>query len=207
MTAARPVRAEEALALFEAVALPVLGRAFALNTCIEQTRILIDVLAGFGIAAEPLATKLHLVCEEKGFQFFISGDDADLRSARRNPTGFRARPNREGETLGYHTVALVERRLMVDLTLAQASAPEYAFHIEPQMVMVDFHEQLPPDHLPDVKMSGATDDGIEFTVRWIGVPARDWESAPGWEPSHLVNLIGGLQFAMKAHRAMQPEVV
>lgn len=203
----RTMSAEEALTLFESVALPVLGRAFALNTCIEQTRILIDVLAAFGIAAEPLATKLHLVCIEKEFQFFVSGDPDDLVRVRQVKAGYKHRGGGE-ETIGYHTVALVERRLLVDLTLAQASCPEFGFHIEPCIVVIDLQGPLPEDRLPDIHMGGINDDGLTFTVRWAGDWSREFESAPGWEPSHLRELIRAIIVAMRVHQlTQQPEVV
>lgn len=176
------------LELFESCALPYLSYLKP-NTCIEQTRILIDCLAHFGVAAEPLATKLHLVCPSNGFQYFISGDPRDHRKAHSISAGFRSRLNREGETLGYHTVALVERCILADLTLHQCSVPEFEFHLKQSLVQIPFGAPLAADQLPDIRLEGVSDNDVPFTLRYIGVADHDWAATPAWEPSHLVELI------------------
>jgi hypothetical protein len=191
------MKAETVLGLFEHAARPSLN-FFARNTCIEQTRILIEVLKRFGIEAEPLATKLHVVCPAKRYQFLLSGDPADLRNAKRFTPRVIERKNDADETLGYHTVTLVGgRRLLVDLTLAQASSEEFDFAIDPQTFVLPLPFAIPPDELPDLRLECATDAGVPFTVRYIGVPDRDWERAPAWEPSHLWALIDLIEWRMR----------
>lgn len=189
--------AEEALELFEQAARPWLDMCFARNTCMEQSRVLVEVLKRFGIAAEPLATKLHVVCAAREFQFFSSGDPADHEKARRLPKGYRRNPSdRPDDEWGYHTVALVERRILADMTFAQAESEEFDFRLKPQMVTVPFPSPVPPGELPDVYVSGESTNGVPFTVRWMGVADRDWEDKPAWEPSHLWKLIDDIGLAM-----------
>ena len=181
--------AEAALDLFEEVARKYLA-AFDRNTCIEQTRILIEVLRRFDIQAEPLATKLHLLCKDKDFQYFMSGDERDRQNAMKLARGFIQRRNDAGDVLGYHTVALVERRVFVDLTLAQCESPEFGFQLDPQMLVVPFPHPLKEGCLADIGCSGVSSNGVPFDVRWISVPDRGWERTEAWEPSHLWPLIG-----------------
>jgi hypothetical protein len=182
------VKAEDALELFERVSRPALNQ-FSRASCIEQTRILIEVLARFGVAAEPVSTKFHLVCEKRKFQFFASGDPGDYELARRLCPGIISRANDVGERTGYHVVALVERRILADLTTAQAQSPEFNFWLRPWLVALPFPEPVPEGELFDVRVNGETDNHVPFTARWIAVPDRSFEATPAWEPSHLWPLI------------------
>lgn len=195
--------AEKTLELFESVARPALNE-FSRNTCIEQSRILIEVLARFGIAAEPLATKYHVVCAQCECQFFSSGDPVDRKNAQALTKGLRYRhSDRPDEVFGYHTVVLVERRLVADPTFAQAHMPEFGFHLKPELVVIPLPGPLEPDTLPDIDIEGLNDDNVPFTARWIGVPDNDWEGTPAWEPSHLWGLIDILEAHMRLEMVKQ----
>ena len=189
--------AEHALELFERVARKPLDTLDA-NTCIEQSRILIEVLRRFGIAAEPLSTKFFLVCKQCEFQFFSSGDPVDHENAKRVAKGYEYRNNhRPDADFGYHIVVLVERRLVVDLTTAQASVPDYGFILRPEMVILPLPKRVGEDMLPDIEVEAHNDDGIPFTARWIGVRDESFRSTPAWEPSHLWPLIDIFEAQMR----------
>lgn len=180
---------EETLDLFETCAMPYLSM-FERNTCIEQTRILIEVLKRFSVPARPLATKFHLVCKACEFQFFASGDPMDMLRAEALAKGVIKRKNSANETLGYHTVAVVDQRFVVDLTMAQAEAEQFNFRLRPCMLVMPAEEPIAEDYLPDIQAEGVNDEDVSFTMRWIGTDNRDFEKTPAWEPSHLWPLIG-----------------
>lgn len=179
--------AELALELFEYCARPFLA-GFGKNTCIEQVRILSEVLKRLGISTEPMACKLHVSVPSHDFQFFASGDPRDYENAKKLAHRFVSRRNRQDEILGYHTVALVERRIFVDLTLAQVSNEEFRFILDPCMVSFAVTEPFDPPFF-DISADATTNTGTPFTVHWIGVEDRSFEKTPAWEPSHLWKLI------------------
>lgn len=162
------------------------------NTCIEQTRILVEVLHRFGVAAEPIGTKLHVVCDACQFQFVSGVDERDLANARGMGLDLHYRPGDAGS----HTVALVERRWLVDLTVSQAAAEEYGFRLTPELCCIDMRTEIPAGDLPHVKANAVSDNDTPFSIQWIGVPIRDWESTEAWEPSHLWGIIDTIEARM-----------
>lgn len=202
-----PDRTIELIWLFERKARKYLN-TFDRHTCIEQTRILIETLGRFDIRAEALGTKFICKVPSKEFQFFVSGDPVDHENAKKHARGFAMKPGRPPtDTKAYHVAGLIERRIFVDLTAAQASVPEWGFVLESQMLAIPFPEPLPEGEWPDIKVSGTSDNGVDFTMQWIGVADRDWEPTPAWEPSHLWPLIDIIEAEMRLSLSDESERV
>jgi hypothetical protein len=189
---------EEVLQIYRKIARPWLDKIFEPATCTEQSRVLLEVLKRFGIAAEPVGTKMIVTCQAQEYQFVTGIDEEEKERARRTAKAYIER-HAKGETVRVirHVVLLVERRILVDSTLHQASARSFKFQIEPDIVILPFPQQLGSEHLFDAQAKAETRDGIEFEIRWIATDDRDWEQDDGWEPSHLWPLIDRIESDMR----------
>jgi hypothetical protein len=188
----------ELLEIYERVARPHLDKIFKPTTCTEQTRVLIEVLARFGVEAQPLGVKLCVTYEAGGFQFLSGLDPEERERARTTCRGYVERPNSEGNIVhGRHVVAVVERHVLVDSTLHQASAPEYGLTLKPMLIVLPFEKRIGGEGLtPCLDARFELDNGEKLDVRWIGTPDRGWVDDDGWEPSHLWPLIDFIEIAM-----------
>jgi len=187
--------ATEVLDLFERQARPWLN-VFEKNTCIEQTRVLIECLKAFGVRARPVGAKLHVVCPARGMQF-VTGIAAE--EAARGKKIAKSWIERKPPDNKHHVVALVEDHILVDLTVAQASSPESNFLIEPRMLAAPSPEPIviAPDSHWRIKANAALDDGTKFTIEWILTADEDWLDTLAWEPSHLWPLIHRIVHEMR----------
>jgi hypothetical protein len=178
------------LGLYEAVARRYLNYLEP-NTCVEQTRILIEVLRKFGVEAEAFGVVLVVKCPSKGFQFVAGMDEKEAAEGRKKVTAsWIEKTNSDGLTYpGRHVVALVNRSILVDATVSQASNTEFDFHLDRQILVVPFPKPLLPGRHVDALIQAATEDGCQFTIEYLSRPERDWEKDDGWEPSHLWKLI------------------
>ena len=188
------------LDLYETCARPWLNQIFKPNTCIEQTRVLLEVIQRFGVRAEAVGTKLIVKCEAREY-CFISGLDADeLHSAMNTAKRFILHGNDHDATLNRrHVCALVDQRFLADSTLHQASSEQFGVKI-PAAITVIGPLAFPSDHRAtgsDVTAEYALDDGARLAARWITTPDRDWLDDPAWEPSHLWRLIDRIERDMR----------
>ena len=196
------------LALYRRLARPWLDLIFEPATCTEQSRVLFEVLKRFGIAAEPVGTKMHVICEAREYQFVTGLDEEEKRRGKRIVKAWIDRPAKgQCDSITRHVVLLVERRILVDSTLHQASAPpEFSFVIAPDLVILPFPNEVGEGCGFDVRAQGLAQGGIEFEARWIATQDRDWELDEGWEPSHLWPLIDRLTVDIRAALRAQAAV-
>lgn len=189
----------ELLDLYEQCARPYLDAIFQPATCIEQTRVLLEVMGRFGVEAKSTGVVLLMKCPAKEIQYATGLDAEELWQARRVVKApITDRANNRGEVCGgRHVVALVDHgKFLVDPTWYQASIPEVDFYLEPEILVVPVPE--PMEDLGTVKMEIMNDDGLSFQLEYYGRPERDWEHDEGWEPSHLMELIGFIERDMRA---------
>lgn len=112
---------------------PAIQAKFGANACIVATRVAVEVLRHHGVRVEPLAVQVDIYNPayvenvERGKSADAIASDPDCWSAQ---LGFTAQPQADGE-LDMHVVAVVERRLLLDLTLDQCSAPEHDVRLTP----------------------------------------------------------------------------
>lgn len=194
---------EQALKLYARVARPVLDKCFKPSTCIEQSRVLIEVLARFNIEAEALGTKLLVACKEKQYQFLSGLDDEELQRAKLKASSYEVRADSFSSEWGRHVVVIVDKMILVDSTLAQASSQEHGFHLNADLYTVQFPHVLPEDEVPDLEIECSGDDGTKFSVRWVGTDDSDWEQTEAWEPSHLWPLIDLIEMKMRRRLQVQ----
>ena len=192
--------AAKILAAYRAIARPFIDRIFEPSTCIEQSRVLIEVLKRFGIAAEPISTKMVVTCTAKDYQFVTGLDPEEEERGKQICKSFVQKHQNNPiprDWIVRHVVVLVERRFWVDSTLYQASTPRFNFDLDPDVIVLPLGEPLPPEYLPDLEAGYVADDGTEFTVRWIAVNDFAWQRDDGWEPSHLWPLIDRIERDMR----------
>ena len=188
---------EHLLALYEASAREWLDRAFTPRTCIEQTRVLVEVMKRFGIAGDGLGVKLIVKGEE---HCYLSGlDAAELEQAKRTARSFAGAPDPNGRA-DRHVVALLTApdgsRYVVDSTLHQAEQ-DAPWRIPAQLWALPLEADTRPQHCSIIAEFVDPENNQRLTVEWHGTPDREWESAPGWEPSHLWELINAIEHRMR----------
>ena len=189
---------ERLLNLYTQVARPYLD-VFPPATCIEQTRVLVEVLRRFNISADGLGVKLVVTYPAGDYQFVSGLDTEDRERGRAVAKAWLERPNSNGEVIGgRHVVALVERLWMIDSTLHQASQPSFGLSIPADVYTIPFDAPLADDHWPVIDAKYTLDEGDEFSVQWIATPTREWEKSDAWEPSHLWPAIDRIEAEMRA---------
>lgn len=118
-------------------------KEFRADSCIASTAIGIDILTHFGVLAEPLPVRTLIFNEP------FAARVAKLQSW---PTGQQVREwsdedgshsvgigvgTQQPNKWAGHLVVLVEKRLLVDLSIDQASRPQYNMLLQPFCVEVD----------------------------------------------------------------------
>ena len=198
-------RARIALEHFARIAPPYL-EPFKRNTCIEQTRILLECLKRVGVPGRPEAVRLVVQCEALKL-VFVSGSTAKERErARRKgiditeldlngkpiaPCGQDTDQNRVG-----HVVAVINGRYLADPTLSQASMPDHGLTIEREIVFVGpFTQQLRTNS--EVAATFSLNSGQVIDVRWALTGRWDFRKTAAWEPSHLWPIIDEISAQMK----------
>jgi hypothetical protein len=127
---------------------PAMVAALGTDSCIACTRIAVDTLREFGVRAQPLAVEVtvHNAAAAAHIERGEPEGTFDDREARSFGLGFA--PHDLGDDIyNGHVVCIVERRVMLDLTLPQASHPEHGVQLPPATF-----EPLPADF---VKGGGA----------------------------------------------------
>jgi len=198
---AQDARVLKLLDLYEQTARALLNRLFKPDTCIEQTRVLLEVMRRFDVRADALGCKLHVVCDAKQFQFITGVDREEIERGRSIAKRFieRKAAREDQEQYKRHVVALLDDRFIVDSTMHQASSTEFGVIIAPVIVTLGpLAPRSAPDSCWDMEAVCTLDDGLELKARWITTTDRDWLDAPGWEPSHLWPLIDRIERDMRA---------
>jgi hypothetical protein len=181
----------EVLEHYERIARPWLNQIFKPQTCIEQTRLLIEVLARWGINAWAMGAVLTVTYPAAKY-IYISGCTKQQGDQIRGSTAdYRERPSSDGTVYDLpHVVAIVENSILVDMTIAQASFADKDLVIDPVALVVALPRPVyPASLLPDLTIAGELAGGTEFEARWVGVADRSFERYPAWDPSHLLPLI------------------
>lgn len=129
--------------------------------CVLFTRMAVDACRERGVLARPLAVSVELRGEDQADPEFRLGFQGDVPMDA--PPDFW-----DG-----HLVAVLDRRLMVDLSLDSATRPEFGFTPAP----------LVADVLPQFLEGGSMDVAIEGgTARYFANPDRkDYQDLPAWE--------------------------
>lgn len=174
---------------FNWVAQPYLKR-FPLASCIEQSRILVEVLPEFGAKVEAIEATMIVRCGPLNLAY-ISGADPEERARGKAIAGtFLDRTTPEGEGYGHVVVAaeIAGRPYLLDPTMSQASMPDRDFLIPRGVLAIGPLSQRPA---PDCQIEAGfvLDDGKEVTTTWNIKETRNFERTQAWEPSHLWSLI------------------
>lgn len=137
-------RREQILALLTAQARPLILDYWGAYSCIASTRIAIDVLAEFGIAADALPVHAYIF-NAPLWKRLEAGECPEAREIERlyEVDGSWSIGLGFGGDMGEnkwpgHLVALVRRpQVIVDLSLDQASRPERQIHLAPIVAPAD----------------------------------------------------------------------
>lgn len=110
---------------------PAMRATFGANACIVATRVAVEVLRHSGVRVQPLAVHVD-VFNPPYVERAQAGDDDPLRDPRcwSARLGFTGEPQ-TGDRVDMHVVAIVEDRLVLDLTLDQCSTPEHDVDLPP----------------------------------------------------------------------------
>ncbi len=123
---------------------PFIVKFIALNNCVLITRIAIDVLGDFGIAASPLT--VHVVGHNAAYDRLVRnlGSPTDPEAFRRLCNEHVASTFRVGgggedgpNDWPHHLVAIVEGRQLLDLSIGQASSAERGIELSPILARCD----------------------------------------------------------------------
>jgi len=196
-----PSQMPELIDRFNAVAGPYLCY-FPAASCIEQSRILVEVLQALDVKkSEAIETAMKVHCDQLNLAY-VTGVDAEERARGKAAAGNwvdRTSPDREpGKDCGHVVVAAAidGDNFLIDPTLGQASIPDRGLII-PRCVMPIGPLDAWPE--PGCEITAGMDlaDGKQIEVTWQVRDTRRFESTEAWEPSHLWALIGRLVREMK----------
>lgn len=109
------------LSVFMDAALKVLPKKFNPDCCIAATRITIDVLSEFHFKVKPLSVVVNVINESSGYVVSLGNKDQEKRP---------------GCWVG-HLITMVNERCIVDLTLGQATRPQYGIRLHPILCGTD----------------------------------------------------------------------
>ena len=190
----------ELLDRLSAVARPYLD-IFPAATCIEQSRIVVEVLKRLDVAnARAIETTLSVHCPELKF-LYLAGATAEDRARGKRAVGGNnwidhTTPEHEGHG---HVVVLAyveEGRYLIDATLAQASAPDRGMTIPRCVIPVGPLCEW-PETGGQIVAGFDMEDGKKVEITWTFRDTRMFESTEAWEPSHLWNIINRIAREMK----------
>ena len=195
-----PPQIPELIDRFNAVAGPYLCY-FPAASCIEQSRILVEVLQALDVKAEAVGTAMTVLCPALNVAY-VTGVTAEERARGKAAAGeWVDRPSRDGkagEDCGHVVVVAVIdcEHFLIDPTIGQASMPERGVVIPRYAMPIGPLSQRPE---PGCELVAGLDlgDGKSIEVTWLLREARTFEATPAWEPSHLWPLIGRVVREMK----------
>lgn len=151
------------------------------DQCVLFTRLAIDVCRERGILARPLAVSVELRGAEQGDPAFRLGFEGDRPEDA--PPDFW-----DG-----HLVAVLDRRLMVDLSLDSANRVELRYAAAPLVAEVSTR------FLEGGSMDVAIEGG---SARYLADPGRkDFRELPGWKrasPDEIARLTDALLWRVEA---------
>ena len=182
---------------FNRVARPYL-QLFVPATCIEQSRILVEVLPEFGARTEAVATSMMVKCPELNLAY-VAGADAEERARGKQLAGeWEDRTTPTGEGYGHVVVAaeIAGQSYLIDATMAQASMPDRGMCI-PRFVIAIGPLLQHPGPGSQIDAGLLLDGGRSIDATWVVKDTRNFERTPGWEPSHLWPLIHRIVREMK----------
>ena len=104
------------------------------NSCIAQTRIVVDIFTRLKIPVRPITCSLVVAVEERDYAYISGFTDKERGEIARQAKHFGSRYSGEELWRG-HAFALVDGWL-VDTALDQASAPEHGFYMYPDILSV-----------------------------------------------------------------------
>lgn len=170
----------------------MLDRGWRVNTCIAATRVTINVLGAFGIAARPFCTSAcvyspewvrlrNRLGREPSIEEQIAGGAWSVGLGLPDPPEGAEEINapEEGDT-GYngHLVALVaDDALLLDASIDQAARPERGIVIPPEVNFMAATPEFVEGREPIV---GENNLGAVVVYRRREDPP-DWEIAPDWD--------------------------
>jgi hypothetical protein len=187
----------ELIGRFNTVAGPYLSY-FPAASCIEQSRILLEVLRALDVRSEAIETAMKVHCRELNLAY-VTGADAEGRARGKAAAGFwidRTTPEAEGYGHVVVAAAIDGGTFLIDPTIGQASIPDRGLIIPRVVMPVGPLEQWPTPGC-EITAGMDLDDGKLIEVTWLIRDTRHFESTEAWEPSHLWALIGRLVREMK----------
>jgi hypothetical protein len=187
----------ELIVRFNAVARPYLN-LFPAATCIEQSRILVEVLHALDVESQAIETAMKVHCPELNLAY-VTGADAEERARGKAKAGeWVDRTTPEAEGYGHVVVAAVldGDKFLIEPTLAQASMPDRGLNIPRAVIPIGPLSQWPEPGC-QIEAGFDLDDGKKIDVTWLIRDTRMFESTPAWEPSHLWPLIGRIVREMR----------
>lgn len=175
---------------FNWVARPYLG-LFAPATCIEQSRILVEVLPEFGAKAEALECSLKVDCPALRLVYIAGATAQDRARGKAKVDDWIDLGTRGDDADQIHVAVAAEiagQFFLLDPTFSQASMPDRGLTIPRHVLAVGPLSQRPaPGTMIDAGL--VLDGGTHIKASWIMRESRDFERTPAWEPSHLWPLI------------------
>lgn len=121
---------------------PEILKEFRIDSCIVSAAVAIDVLTHFGILAEPLAVRALVFNEPLANHIQNDGFPTEQQVQQWTKedgsysVGIGVGTQLPNKWAG-HLVVLVERQLLLDLSLDQATRPQYNMFLNPLCVEVD----------------------------------------------------------------------
>lgn len=188
-----PHYSEVVVRLFENLAQPILACFPNRNSCVEQTRVVVEVMRAFKLKAVPKPVKLMV--KAPGYAY-VSGLDAEERGRAQATAGeFIEKSPMDGGFPG-HLCAVVERRWMIDTTLDQASCPAKGVEIPPVIMVYPLAREINPDDIAlDARMEN--DAGLALEVRYLPLHDHSFLTSEAWEKDHLLPAIGAICHRMR----------
>lgn len=182
---------------FNWVAKPYL-ELFAPSTCIEQSRILVEVLPQFGAKVQAMQCTLTVDCPALKLMYVAGASAADRARGKAICHNF-LEGGSDPHADQIHVAVAAEiagQPYLVDPTFSQASMPDRGLLIPRGVLAVGPLSAMPaPGKQIDAGL--ALDDGKRVDATWFITDSRAFERTPAWEPSHLWRLIHRIVREMK----------
>jgi hypothetical protein len=202
--AANATETENTIQRFAEIAQPMILDRFGAASCVAATRVTLAVLRYLGISAEPCACFVAVF--DPAFVAVMASEGLTAREIQDKPKSFqrefrRRHPDSNSIVIGdvaedgtpfpAHTVSIVERKHLLDLTIGQATHEKSGIYM-PGTLWLEISEQF-----VDCGATFAQVNGCE--VMYQSMPFIDfYRYKPQWDKSLTAGMVEEILRRMKA---------
>lgn len=164
------------LAAYGRVARHVILRYLERQSCIASTRITVEVMRHFQLAAKALPMRLVVECPKLKYAYVSGLTAAQKAHAKKQSVAWSTR----GGGYDGHVVALVANSWIVDASIDQVESAEHGFTVPPSVLLVPVPIGINRRRM-HIEIQGVTDNGHELKIRYMSSRDKTFYATPAWE--------------------------